>query len=126
MEASDAAAWYGAGVATLLGGWQVWTHHREQAVRIRVRPDAGIYGLEMGTQPALALHLTNESVRPVTVVEIGKVLGGTKTFVSLTPSTQLPIVIPPRETFSVLVARGRFVRAIPEEAGTHSTGSRTV
>ena len=119
MQASDAAAWYGAAVATALGGWQIWTHHREQAVRIKVRPEAGIFGLDGGTQPALALHLTNESVRPVTVLEVGRVGGVPQSFFRLTPSdtTPLPAVVPPRETFAVFIARGRFVSAIPPGGG---------
>lgn len=61
---SDYAAWWGAGVATALAGWEWWKSRNEsQAV-------LACYAELTGTaaKPFLKIHITNEGGRPTTLI----------------------------------------------------------
>jgi hypothetical protein len=118
MDASEWVAWYAAGVSTVVGGWQIWSSYREKAIRLVVKPEVGIASLSHGTGEALSIHVRNDSAVPVTVEEVGMVVGGPGFYKKFTPDPEaaLPGRIPPRETHSFHIPRTRMA-FVPGEAG---------
>lgn len=105
MDASVIAAWYAAGVSTVIGLWQVMTYRREHRVRLDVDIETRFISSDpTGMEPSIRYRIRNRSALPVSVGEVGMTSGDDSW--SLSPvGTELPRTIPPKEAIDVFIHR---------------------